>query len=93
MRGRLTICAQGLGFLDLLEEVWLLIFAGREALGLRLVNDSLDLLPLGSGIGLGDVLLAAPLLLQLAPQLPPNLGAVSPAIIKVKCVRWSLVRC
>ena len=78
----LTISAQGLGLLDLLEEVGLLVLARWEALGLRLVNDSLDSLPLGSGIGLGQVLLAAVLLSYFPTQLSPDLGAAPPAIIK-----------
>ncbi len=66
----------------MLEEVGFLVLARREALGLRLVNDSLDALPLGSGIGLGQVLLAAVLLSYFPAQLSPDLSAAPPAIIK-----------
>lgn len=78
----LTISAQGLGLLDLLEEVGFLVLARREALNLRLVNDSLDPLPLDSGIGLDQVLLAAVLLPYFPAQLSPDLSAAPPAIIK-----------
>ena len=86
MAGRLTIRAQSLGLLDLLEEVRLLVLSGGEAIGLRLVDECLNLLSLLGSIGLEEVLLGALLLLGFAPQLPPNLGTASPTVIKVESV-------
>ena len=57
MRGRLTILAQLLADLDLLEKVLLRVLrVGGEALLLRIPDERLDLLELAVGLGLGLVL-------------------------------------
>jgi len=69
LRGRLTILAQLLADLDLLEKVLLRVLrVGGEALLLRLDDEGLDLGELAVGFGLGLVLFQARLAAVVSAQ-------------------------
>lgn len=80
----LTILAQDLTSLDLLEKVGLLLVrSGREALLLGLINHLPDSLSLGLLAQLGVFFFLTSLSPGAAPELSPELGVIASLVVEV----------
>lgn len=85
--GGLTVCAQGLALLDLLQEVGLLLVGrGGEALILCVVDCLPHGLSLGLLLGSGLVLVYSRHAPLIAAQLSPEFGGGAAAVVKVDSI-------